>query len=109
MERKLRTHEPRCYHLSVRLNCCKSVYNSAMNPLDRLPPSLKTSVALLTGGGDKPYAFGMARALTSNDVILDFIGSDELDCPDLPRSAYLKFLNFLGDQSEQEPLIIKVI
>jgi len=106
----LRTHEPRCYHLSVRLNCCKSVYNSEielMNPLDRLPPSLKTSVALLTGGGDKPYAFGMARALTSNDVILDFIGSDELDCPDLPRSAKLKFLNFRGDQSEQAPFIVK--
>ena len=34
-------------------------------------------VTLLTGGGDKPYALGLATALTSAGVIVDFIGSDD--------------------------------
>ncbi|MGH7981401.1 MAG: hypothetical protein ACREE6_18640, partial [Limisphaerales bacterium] len=40
-------------------------------------------VALLTGGSDKPYALGIAEALTSAGANLDFIGSNELDLPEL--------------------------
>jgi hypothetical protein len=40
-------------------------------------------VALLTGGGDKPYALGMAAALTSKGISIDFIGSDDLNVPTL--------------------------
>src|SRR5207253_2127852 len=40
-------------------------------------------VALLTGGGDKPYALGMAAALTSEGISVDFIGSDDLGVPEL--------------------------
>ena len=36
-------------------------------------------VALLTGGGDKPYALGMAMALSSAGTSLDLIGSDDLE------------------------------
>jgi hypothetical protein len=35
-------------------------------------------IALLTGGRDKPYALGMAAALTSVGIRVDFIGSDEV-------------------------------
>ena len=31
-------------------------------------------VALLTGGGDKPYALGLASALIAQGIFLDFIG-----------------------------------
>ena len=41
------------------------------------------SIALLTGGGDKPYALGMAAALTSAGISVDFIGSDDLSVPEL--------------------------
>src|SRR4051794_2882444 len=39
------------------------------------PPPI--SIALLTGGGDKPYALGIAEALTSVGISVDFIGSDD--------------------------------
>ena len=45
------------------------------------PPVLK--IALFTGGGDKPYALGLATALTSRGISVDFIGSDDLNVPEL--------------------------
>ena len=39
-------------------------------------------VALLTGGSDRPYVFGLTASLTSKGVALDLIGSDELDSPE---------------------------
>ena len=55
-------------------------------------------VALLTGGGDKPYALGMAMALSSVGTPLDFIGSDELESPVLLNDPQIRFLNLRGDQ-----------
>jgi glycosyltransferase involved in cell wall biosynthesis len=57
-----------------------------------------TTVALLTGGGDKPYALGMAEALTSAGVCIDFIGSDDLSVPELLNNSRVNFLNLRGDQ-----------
>jgi D-inositol-3-phosphate glycosyltransferase len=56
------------------------------------------SVALLTGGGDKPYALGMAAALTSVGIHVDFIGSDDLRVPELLSNPRVNFLNLRGDQ-----------
>src|SRR5215831_19166796 len=36
-------------------------------------PRSALRVTLLTGGGDKPYALGMAAALTSEGISVDFI------------------------------------
>ena len=58
----------------------------------------QSEVGLLTGGVDRPYAFGLAMALLSRGVSLDFIGSDELDVPDLRVSPRLNFLNLRGSQ-----------
>ncbi len=58
-------------------------------------------VALLTGGSDKPYALGMATALSSAGVSVDFIGSDELDLAELHKLPKLRFLNLRGDQSQE--------
>ena len=55
-------------------------------------------VALLTGGGDKPYALGLATALANQAVLLDFIGSDDLAVPELLRETRINFLNLRGDQ-----------
>jgi glycosyltransferase involved in cell wall biosynthesis len=55
-------------------------------------------VALLTGGGDKPYALGMAAALTSEGISIDFIGSDDLSVPDVLNNPRVTFLNLRGNQ-----------
>jgi glycosyltransferase involved in cell wall biosynthesis len=54
---------------------------------------LTAQVAVLTGGGDRPYALGLAGALINKGVAFDFIGSDELDDPLLHRSPLVRFLN----------------
>ncbi len=56
-------------------------------------------VALLTGGGDKPYALGMAAALTSEGISIDFVGSDDLSAPELLTNRRVNFLNLRGNQN----------
>jgi len=70
------------------------------------PPTLQ--VALLTGGGDKPYALGLAAALTSADISVDFIGSDDLAAPEVRDNPRVNFLNLRGDQSRNVNLAKKV-
>jgi glycosyltransferase involved in cell wall biosynthesis len=71
-------------------------------------PARPISICLLTGGEDRPYALGMASALVAQGITTDFIGSDELDAPELHHSSFLIFLNLRGDQSENAPLRRKV-
>jgi glycosyltransferase involved in cell wall biosynthesis len=66
------------------------------------PPAVK--VALLTGGDDKPYVLGFVQALTSEGVLTDVIGSDELEVPELLRNRRVNFLNLRGDQSSDANL-----
>jgi glycosyltransferase involved in cell wall biosynthesis len=61
-------------------------------------------VALLTGGGDKPYALGMAMALSSAGISLDFIGSDDLEVPELLNDPQIRFLNLRGDQRSESSI-----
>lgn len=56
-------------------------------------------VTLLTGGGDKPYAFGITKELLSKGATLDFIGSDELDFPEFRDESRFNFFNLRGDQN----------
>ena len=35
-------------------------------------------ISLLTGGSDKPYAFGLAMALVSKGLNIDVLGSEEV-------------------------------
>jgi len=65
-------------------------------------------IGLLTGGGDKPYAFGLATALVGQGVHLDFIGSDELESIRRTASDRLRFLNLRGSQEDTSPLPEKV-
>jgi glycosyltransferase involved in cell wall biosynthesis len=66
-------------------------------------------VAILTGGGDRPYALGLAATLISQGVAFDFIASDELDDPDLRRSPMVRFLNFRKDMRTNVPVARKVV
>jgi len=57
-------------------------------------PNLKASsaayeiaAALLTDGGDRPYALGLTTALVSKGAAVDLIRSDELDCPEFHTEA----------------------
>ena len=75
----------------------------------RTQPAIRTpNVGLLTGGSDKPYALGLAAALSSQDLKVDFIGSNELDCPQVHALAGLRFLNLRGDQRNDAGLARKV-
>jgi hypothetical protein len=55
-------------------------------------------VALLTGGADRPYAFGLATALMSRGTVLDVIANDELDGPEFHDKTDVKFFNLRASQ-----------
>jgi glycosyltransferase involved in cell wall biosynthesis len=75
-----------------------------------LNPQLSTlRIALLTGGGDKPYALGMAAALTSVGIHVDFIGSDDLNVPELLNDPLVNFLNLRGDQRPEASRMAKAL
>jgi len=71
-------------------------------------PSTDSKVALLTGGGDKPYALGLATALASEGITLDFIGSDDLNVPEVLENPRVNFLNLRRDQSREASLPMKI-
>jgi len=57
------------------------------------------SVALLTGGADRPYVFGLATSLAAQGVALDLIGSDDLDFSEFHETPNVRFLNLRGEQT----------
>jgi glycosyltransferase involved in cell wall biosynthesis len=71
----------------------------AQSPARRQPCEKVLNVAVLTGGWDKPYALGIGCALDDQDIALDFVGSDEMDGPELKNRPRLRFLNLKGDQN----------
>lgn len=68
----------------------------------------KIEVALLTGGIDKHYTFGLATELLSKGATLDVIGSDTLDDPEFHGNPRLNFLNLQGSQRADVSLPRKV-
>lgn len=66
-----------------------------------------TNLALLTAGRDRPYALGLAAALAAAGAQFDFIGSDEVDSPELHASPQIRFLNLRGEQSVEAGLLRK--
>jgi len=70
-------------------------------------PTARIEVGLLTGGFDRPYAYGLAMALASKQVALDVIGSDEVDSPEMHSTTGLRFLNLYGDPRRTFGLVRK--
>lgn len=54
-------------------------------------------VALLTGGGDRHYAYGLTTALLAHGASVEVIGSDEFECPEFNGKPGLRMLNLRGD------------
>ena len=72
-------------------------------------PQRQRSVTLLTGGGDRPYVFGLATELISKGAALDLIGSDYVDFPEFHGKPGVNFLNLRGNQRPDVSLIRKVL
>ena len=70
---------------------------------------MSPQIALLTGGGDRPYALGLAHSLIEAGVSLDFIGSDFLEDPLLRRLPQVRFLNLRGDMRPGAPLLERMM
>lgn len=66
------------------------------------------AVSLLTGGGDRPYVFGLATELISKGATVDLVGSDELDLPEFHGKPRLNFLNLRGNQRRDAGFAEKV-
>jgi glycosyltransferase involved in cell wall biosynthesis len=62
------------------------------------PKQAELDVALLTGGFDRPYAYGLAMALLAKGVRLDVIGSDYVDSPEMHATPGLQFFNLWPPQ-----------
>lgn len=70
---------------------------------------MTSQVAVLTGGGDRPYALGVAASLIEQGVPFDFIGSDELESPELFAHPLVRFMNLRGDARPDASLPEKVL
>jgi len=68
----------------------------------------KITIALLTGGGDRPYAYGLATELMARGIGMDLIGSDDLDSPMFHGKQGVNFLNLRGDQRPEANLTKKI-
>ncbi len=69
----------------------------------------ESEVALLTGGDDRPYVFGLTTALASKGAALDLIGSDDLSCPEIYGQPGVNFLNLRGNQRSDVGFLRKVL
>jgi D-inositol-3-phosphate glycosyltransferase len=81
---------------------------SSSSPSSVIRPST-LHVALLTGGDDKAYALGLTLALVGQGISIDFIGSDNVDAPELHTTPLVNFLNLRGDQRENVSFRRKVL
>jgi len=84
--------------------------NKVRSPRGRKEPFVQPEieVGLLTGGFDRPYVFGLAKALEAKGVCLDVVGGDDVDRPELHAPPRLNFLNLRGDQQPQASLRKKI-
>jgi len=69
----------------------------------------KIEVALLTGGRDAPYAYGITMALSAEGIQLEVIGGDAVDFPEFHESPRIHYLNLRGDQSRDASLVEKSV
>jgi D-inositol-3-phosphate glycosyltransferase len=73
-----------------------------------MPKVDSPQVAILTGGGDRPYALGLAATLINQGIAFDFIGSDELNDPLLHGSQLVHFFNLRKEMRSNASAVRKV-
>ncbi len=88
--------------------CAGATPNDKHMPNEEPRTKNEDRISLLTGGGDKPYALGMAAALTKAGIEMDFIGSDDLDVPEVRENPRVRFLNLRGDQRPEVGAVEKL-
>lgn len=66
-------------------------------------------VSILTGGKDAHYALGLLSALTTRDILVEFIANDEMKDSDAVKSKNVVYFNLRGDQNETASLRDKAI
>jgi glycosyltransferase involved in cell wall biosynthesis len=66
-------------------------------------------VALLSAGKDKPYALGIAGALLSKGIQIDFIGNSELQNEAVFSNKLATYYNLRGDQDPKASIASKII
>jgi len=80
-----------------------------ITPPIRIAPRALLDAALLTGGCDRPYAYGLAIALTSQNVHLDVIGSDIVDSPEMHTTPNLTFFNLWPAQQRNPTMAFRLL
>lgn len=58
-------------------------------------------VAILTGGYDRHYVYGLSMELASRRVPVEVIGGDETDSPEMHTTPDLRFLNLRGGKQRE--------
>jgi D-inositol-3-phosphate glycosyltransferase len=70
--------------------------------------SPEIAVALLTGGSDRPYVFGLGTSLMSKVAGLDLIGSDDLDFAEFHGRPGVCFRNLRGSHRPDVSILGKI-
>ena len=70
--------------------------------------SNQSKIALLTGGFDRPYAYGLTMALAAKGNFLDVLGSDDVDSPEMHNTPGVRFLNLRNSQPPDAALGRKI-
>jgi D-inositol-3-phosphate glycosyltransferase len=65
-------------------------------------------VALLTGGTDRHYAYGLAMSLVADGIRLDVVGGDEVDGPEMHSTPGLNFLTLMRRLAPNAGMVKKV-
>jgi glycosyltransferase involved in cell wall biosynthesis len=65
-------------------------------------------VALLTGGYDEHYAFGVLSGLFGKDIKIDFIGNDVMEKAEIVRNPQVRFFNLRGHHGPAASLPAKI-
>ncbi len=65
------------------------------------------SIALLTGGIDKPYVFGLTTALANQGVSLEVIGNSEVEGPEMHSTPNVRFLSLYWEPRQNQNLLRK--
>ena len=85
------------------------ISSRSLNPNISKTSLTDLEVGLLTGGGDRHYAFGLTMALVSRHVRVDLIGGDDVDSPEMHSTPNLTFLNYRQKGRRDSGLIEKML
>ena len=67
------------------------------------------NLAMLTGGGDPHYAYGLSMSLIALGATIDLIGSDEFEIPAFQNNDSIRLLNLRGSVDHRASASSKVV